>query len=82
MIYVEQLTVVVVEVRARLRMQTARTHTLAADCKVFAAHSIHVCRRASQVRDISFEAIHTNHLSDFTQNRVFAARGYEFALVG
>ena len=62
-IYIGKRGVVVVKVGTWLRMQTRRLDTSFTYLLVFPAHSVHIGRRTSQIRDVSFEILHLRHLS-------------------
>ena len=78
----QQRTVVVVQVRAHPRVEARRAAALAAQFAVAAAHAVHVGRRGSDVREVALESRHGGHPLHLAENRAFAARVDEFALMG
>ena len=81
-IYLKQLRVVGVEIRAYRGMNATRTLAFLARLMVAAVHAIHISRRASKVAEISFEPRHLRHLLNLAQYALLRAAGDEFALMG
>ena len=70
-----------IEIRADLRSQAGRSFTLSAKSFIRPVHSVHVCRGASQIAQISFEVGHIDDLFYLFENGLFGTGGNEFALM-
>lgn len=66
-VYVEQWTVVIVEIRARRRMQARGAQAFDAEIAVFAPHGVHVGRRTSEIAYIAFEIRHVCDSPNFAE---------------
>ena len=72
-VYVEQLAVVSVEVRAYFRVYARRTLAFVAKVKVASVHGIHVGRWSSEVAEVAFEVWHGGDGLDFSQDTFLAS---------
>ena len=81
MIDIEQRTVVGVQVRAYLGIDTRRTLALAALVLVGTPHGIHIGTRSAEVGEIAFEIGHLGDGLDFLQDAFLASAHDELALM-
>lgn len=77
----DEFLVVVVQVLAYLWMNTRRAAALLADGLVLATHAVHVCRRTSEVGDVTLEVGHVGYAFYLAQYAFLAATNDELALV-
>lgn len=70
---VEQRTMVVVEVGARLGVKARGTGAALASLQVVTVHGVHVGAGTTQVADVAFEILHLGHLLHLTHYRLLAA---------
>ena len=82
MVDIQQGTVVRIEVRTYLRMDTAGTLAFLTSLDVTSFHAVHIGRRSSEVREVPFEVGHLHYLFDFLENTLLRTTGNELALVG
>ena len=78
---VKQFPMVGVKVRTNLGMYAAGPLTFLADAEVSAVHTVHVCRRAAEVREVTFEVGHLCYLSHLFYDALFRTACDEFPLV-
>ena len=79
---VEQGTVVGIQVRTNLRMDTAGSLAFLTRLDVTSFHAVHIGRGTAEVREITFEVRHLHHLPDFPQDTLLGAAGNELTLMG
>lgn len=77
----QQRPVVVIQVGALFRVQARRAAAFSAQLLVAAAHAVHVGRGRSDIRKVTFEIGHFGDPPHFAEDRAFAARVDELALV-
>ena len=62
MVDVKQTLVVRIKIRTYLRVDATGTAALLAGIKVAPMHTIHICRRTTQITEITLEVRHLNDL--------------------
>ena len=70
----QQWAVVVVQIRANLRMEARGTMALTARIAILTTHTVHIGRRSSHVREIASEVGHLGHLLHLGEDRALATR--------
>jgi len=79
---VEQSTVIGVEVRTDLRMDTTGTTAFLTSIEVAAVHTIHIGRGSAEVGEVALEVGHRDHLTNLFHNTLFRSAGDKLALMG